>query len=200
MEFFVLRHGNAEKVPDGSPYEVEAARCLTPLGQRQALERGALFGYPHFDLSLSSPMVRTLQTLQFVRGYVCQDPIIVLPQLCWIPGTRFNDVLGETFEALLYQPLAAYRRRSGPIFDEHAREAWRVVKEWIKHLALDENCKILVVGHAVLIAAFGCVAADSPNADHILSSISFDECAGYKLDIRDGHLVNLRTLRPLTTT
>ncbi len=69
MELFLLRHGLA--VERGTPgFDDDAARPLTPKGRRQLrkIAAGIKKLEPHFDLILSSPLVRARQTAEIVAA------------------------------------------------------------------------------------------------------------------------------------
>lgn len=193
-EIVIIRHGHAAPIV-GDSYEAEMARLLTPTGYAQAFQRRLLLGSPTFGVILSSPATRTRQTAQVVSGGVGE--IQALPELCWTPGTEFDRVLGALFKKLAYAPLNACRIQGGTIFDDQARHAWSRIKTLVDW---GRDCSVLIVGHAVMVAALGCAAAAGDYAtDLTLSSRSFEECDGFKLSFISGRLSQLQLLQNLPT-
>jgi phosphohistidine phosphatase len=98
-EIWLLRHGDAE---DGAPGGDDAARRLTPKGQEEAERAGLALAHLglEFDLVLTSPRVRAMETAQIA---------------CEALGAEFaaHDPLGGGFGAGAARELAAGLRDDG---------------------------------------------------------------------------------------
>jgi broad specificity phosphatase PhoE len=153
-------------------------RFLTGQGGEQALARRRKLGEPRYDSVISSPAKRAVQTALIAGGM--PPNILEMPELCWEPGTDTYLKMDELFKELGYAPLTAYREKGGAIYDEHGESAWAALQSQVPAT----DAKILLVGHAVFINALGCAVAKK--YDETLACVSFGECEGFTLYLRDG--------------
>ncbi len=164
------------------------ARALSGKGQGQAELRRKILGNPKFDLILSSPAARAVQTALIVSDQP-ESTVQKMHQLCWTEGSDFAKAIDAMFRELGYKPLADYRKHpQGHLLDEQAGETWTLFQAFPF-----SGKSALITGHAVMSNALACQAIGGydPSEWRYLSETSFGECEGVTLEFRTGEFVGM---------
>ena len=179
MKVYYIRHGKSAKV---QPPASDLKRSLNEEGQQQAERRGAKLGSIHFNLVLSSPAIRAVET----AGIIGAGPAVsALPQL-YIPDNEDGKFLDALFERLGYATLREYEENGAAApLQRSALATIRAIQMCLMMVARREN--ILVVGHAILLNAIG-VCLQGRTGKEALHDFLMKECEGF---LDDGEKITL---------
>lgn len=96
QQMYIIRHGqsiaNASRILAG-----QQESPLSELGQKQAIEAGKAAADYDFDVIISSPLIRALQTAEIIAEHIGFDKnlIVTIPDLI---ERSFGDIEGKKYE------------------------------------------------------------------------------------------------------
>ena len=188
-----IRHGKAVKA---SPDQSDLDRVLGEVGQQQASDRGLKLGWPTYDLVLSSPASRAIDTAAIVAG-VPPDHVLDVDVLYPDP---VNDPMGVEIDKFFndpelgYAPVSKYLAKGGKVVVEHGALAWMTLQAMIH--ATDKT-NILIGGHAVVLQAVGMAACIDYHVGYeILNDLNLGECEGFQLLLEaDGRVASVGVIQ-----
>ncbi|MDB5238305.1 MAG: hypothetical protein JWM46_575 [Candidatus Kaiserbacteria bacterium] len=187
MQIFCFRHGKAVPVTEGGK---DIDRVLGEIGKNQALDRRAKMGDPRFDLVISSPAPRALDTAAIVSGGN-EDTFVVVPDLYPDPSKEVGKQIDNAFARLAYVPVAQYLEDpEGKAIMTWAHNVWY---EDIKGRLGNAEC-VAIFGHAVCLQALGiqiCEDHGYAAAQIIqLGNLNLGECEGFVINFDDNGMVD----------
>lgn len=172
-----VRHANTGKA------EKDEDRRITPEGEHQASRRRELLGNPSFNKALVSPLERTAQTARLIAGSNVQMESI---RALFTDDDPAKDIINAMFGKLKYSSLRTYHDQSEPA-DWLALQdyAARTIEKIGNHIPNDaEDFHLLVVGHAVIVPAYGLATVEGcEEFAKIFLDINLGECEGYTLHL-----------------
>ena len=127
MRIYLIRHGNRQDFDSGNS-------SLSFIGKKQALQTALWLKNIKFNMLLSSPTIRTLETAKFIGEKI--DLKI-----------KTNEALLERVEDKNYSP-------SNFEFDELNKQKGREIKKYLSKLNVKDKAKIILVTHASSIVDF----------------------------------------------
>jgi phosphohistidine phosphatase len=96
MELFLIRHGIAQPLGQKNDFSDEK-RALTPQGRdrlREAAKGLRKLGLG-FDLVLTSPLVRAVETAEIIADALGIDKKMIVQTSNLVPGASFDELFGE---------------------------------------------------------------------------------------------------------
>jgi len=197
VAMYFFRHANAEGSVDlgtilaNLEYRKDLKRGLTEEGMEQAQLRRKQLGDLVFDLCIVSPAKRCRQTAQILMGNCVEIPVIELPTLYPSPKAPNGELMWQTFEKLLYEPLSVYlESEAGEIFLQNGIENGDAITRIIaEHSPTPQN--VLIVDHAVTLQAAG----SQFTSDIEIFNFKVGEAEGFKIEMNTGEIVLLGPIR-----